>query len=297
MKAQRRWPFLKYARNEVRQGPWTNLRRAAMMSDGVYSWCFGDDDILIPGVLKRVIDEILSFEGGLPTLVLVGYAVLDADTLAVGSSDNEAPLRSTARFRATGSVFDRNGFAGSLCLPRIVVQRRFLVEELPSVGSSEWRSWGHGRAIVKAAASGSSLILALTGVLYRRYPSGNPSWAGGSIMAGAAEFPEMARFAMQCGFSRETIAPAWSAHTALRARLKMELLPARYPKEVRDRIDRILEATVRFPWVTLKAMKAIGIGVRLVVWNEALFGTWKIDDSDKSALEMRLNRFLGKMEK
>jgi glycosyltransferase involved in cell wall biosynthesis len=55
---QKKYPFIEYFRNDKNLGVDRNFDLAIQSASGEYVWFFGDDDIMMPGAIKRVVTVI-----------------------------------------------------------------------------------------------------------------------------------------------------------------------------------------------------------------------------------------------
>lgn len=60
--------FFKYQRNERNLGPDFNISKAFDLADGKYVWVLGDDEVIAPGALKLLIDQLYANDVGLACL-------------------------------------------------------------------------------------------------------------------------------------------------------------------------------------------------------------------------------------
>ncbi|WP_420240111.1 glycosyltransferase family 2 protein (plasmid) [Telmatobacter bradus] len=49
---------IRYLRNETNLGPDFNILQCYENAGGVYTWIFGDDDLIVPGTMKRILDAL-----------------------------------------------------------------------------------------------------------------------------------------------------------------------------------------------------------------------------------------------
>lgn len=77
----RRGMNLRYVRNDVNVGGDENIRRCYAMSQGKYAWVFGDDDVLAPGALRKILSLLTAKEYDLLFLAPYHFPGDAVDTL------------------------------------------------------------------------------------------------------------------------------------------------------------------------------------------------------------------------
>jgi len=74
---QNKYPFIKYFRNDENLGADRNFDLAVRHSTGEYIWLFSDDDKMLPGAIKKVLDVIKNYPG--LTAIFVNWSNYSTD--------------------------------------------------------------------------------------------------------------------------------------------------------------------------------------------------------------------------
>jgi glycosyltransferase involved in cell wall biosynthesis len=186
-----------YNRNEANVGVDNNIRIAAGLARGEYIWLMADDDALIDGALKYLVD----FLRNNPEVVYVFYPrLLTNKNLEVLTNDPQpAGVAGDLLFKSGRDLlcaFDGQ-MAGVILYVSSTVIKRSVWEESARLFPPDIKGWGHAKPLFHAILERQSAILGKAGLLTRL-----DNYRDASSFTWLDNYISVWLFAMQIGYSK-----------------------------------------------------------------------------------------------
>lgn len=181
-----RLPRLKVTRQSARIGFPENLAAALAPADGTFVWLMGDDDLLMPGALAKILGLLASPEYADSRLVLINEAEFDRGT---GQFVAQHDRTVSKAYTAASTILEECRLEGLGHISRLILRRDVLSTELYAARQA-WDLMPFLRWVVAAMAEGRHHNIGET-LIIAHYVADNPHWRGRWMYCYACELPEL----------------------------------------------------------------------------------------------------------